>query len=237
MKDLIISKRMEAVAGLVPPRSKVVADVGCDHAYVSIKLISDNIADKVIAMDVRKGPLSIAETNIVKYGVDKDIEIRLSDGLEKLSPDEADVIIIAGMGGLLMKSILERGKTVISGAKSPVLVLQPQSDIKEVRIFLYDNSYHIVREEMVFEDGKYYTAMLAYPGKEKPYDNEEDRIYGRYNIEIKSDILISYLKKESDIYKGILDSLQDNYKEGTVERRSEIENLLKINAAAQARCI
>lgn len=225
------------MAGLVPPRSKVVADVGCDHAYVSIKLISDNIADKVIAMDVRKGPLRIAENNIIKYGVEKNIDIRLSDGLERLSPDEADVIIIAGMGGLLMKGILERGKTVICGDKPPVLVLQPQSDIKEVRIFLYGNSYHIVREEMVFEDGKYYTAMLAYPGKEKTYDNEEDLIYGRYNIETKNDILISYLKKESDIYKGILDSLQDNYKEGTVERRSEIETLLKINAAAQARCI
>ena len=93
MKELVLSKRMEAVAALVPQNMNVVADVGCDHAYVSIKLKTDNKADKVIAMDLREGPLEIAAKNIERFGVEKDIEIRLSDGLDKLSKAEADAIL------------------------------------------------------------------------------------------------------------------------------------------------
>lgn len=71
MKDIVLSKRMEAVVNMVSPRSFAVADVGCDHAYVSIALIERNIAKKVVAMDVRPGPLEIARRNIASYDMEK----------------------------------------------------------------------------------------------------------------------------------------------------------------------
>ncbi len=156
-----LSKRMEAVAAMVPPQSFTVADVGCDHAYVSIALVKRKLCRRVIAMDVRSGPLRIAEGNVISCGETERIELRQSDGLGGLSPGEADAVILAGMGGLLVIRILTEGREILEAEKPPVLILQPQSDIREVRIFLYENAYHIVREQMVLEDGKYYTVMRA----------------------------------------------------------------------------
>ena len=106
MKELSLSKRMEAVVNMVSPQSFAIADIGCDHAYVSIALRQRRMAQKVIAMDVRKGPLAIAKNNVMQYGLEDTITLRLSDGLEQLQPNEVGTIIIAGMGGLLMMRIL-----------------------------------------------------------------------------------------------------------------------------------
>ena len=236
MKELILSKRMEAVASLVPEHLKTVADIGCDHAYVSIKLKQDEKADRIIAMDLRKGPLEIARQNVIKYEMSDHIELRLSDGMDKLSPKEADAIVIAGMGGLLMIDILIRGSNILQCDKPPALILQPQSDIREVRSFLYDNSYHITKEKMIYEDGKYYTAILATPGTDKPYDMEEDWIYGKYNIDTQDDILIKYLTKERSNLEEILNSLKGNASDKASKRSEEIELLLKNNKAAMERC-
>ena len=204
MRDIVLSKRMEAVVNMVSPRSFAIADVGCDHAYVSIALIGRNIAKKVVAMDVRSGPLEIARRNVASYGMEKKIELRLSDGFDRLSTGEVDSIVIAGMGGLLMQSILEKGKEILEWEeKRPSLILQPQSDIREVRIFLQEHAYHIVQEKMLMDDGKYYTVIKAEPGKEKQKYGETELRYGLYNLEHCNAVLYEYLKKE----KRILESL------------------------------
>lgn len=248
MKELILSKRMEAVVDMVPPQSHTACDVGCDHAYVSIKLIKNDIAKRVIAMDVREGPLEIARQNIRTYGMEDDIELRLSDGLMGLAPMEADVIIMAGMGGLLIKGILERGDGILTCKAPPVLILQPQSDIREVRIFLYSHAYHIVRERMVFEEGKYYTVLQAAYGAEPGYRNEEDWLYGRYNIENRDEVLIRYLEKEFDtlerIYQSLENAGQERMGEASEEanvnrlsgRMKEIREKINDNRAAYKRC-
>ncbi len=107
MRFIELSKRMYMVASMVDKGGSV-ADIGCDHAYVSIYLIEQNIAAKVIAMDVRTGPLDIAKKNINSHGLSDKIEVRLSDGLEKLSIGEVNTVIIAGMGGQLIIDIIDR---------------------------------------------------------------------------------------------------------------------------------
>ena len=165
---MILSNRMEAVVNMVSPQSFVIADIGCDHAYVSIALVERKLAQKVIAMDVRKGPLEIAKKNVTAYAMTDEIELRLSDGLDKILPGEADVIVIAGMGGLLIRDILERGKKILDvDGKRPELILQPQSDLAEVRIFLQENAYDIQQEKMLIEEGKYYTIIKAVPKRDK----------------------------------------------------------------------
>lgn len=212
MKNIVLSKRMEAVVNMVSPQSFAIADVGCDHAYVSIALIKRGIAKRVIAMDVRKGPLEIAAKNVAAYGAADYIELRLGDGLERLRPGEVDAIILAGMGGLLMKHILKQGQEILSGGeRRPVLVLQPQSDIREVRIFLYQNAYHIVQEQMLVEEGKYYTVIKAEPaaeGKGETTFTETEWIYGRYGLEHKDPVLYSFLKKERDVFEAISERLE-----------------------------
>jgi len=84
-KYVQISKRLQEVARLVT-KEKAVADVGCDHAYTSIYLVQQGIASKVIAMDVNRGPLERAKLNIEKYGMQQQIQTRLSDGIKELKP-------------------------------------------------------------------------------------------------------------------------------------------------------
>lgn len=147
-------------AGMVTPGG-VVADVGCDHAHTSIFLSEKGIAKRCIGMDVRPGPLGKAKENLELYRVSDRIELRLSDGLSALTPAEADTIIIAGMGGELICDILTRGLFVALAAKE--LILQPQSHIYEVRLFLVTHGFDIVQECMCEEEAKFYVAMRAVP--------------------------------------------------------------------------
>lgn len=243
MKDMVLSKRMETVVNMVSPRSFTVADVGCDHAYVSIALIERKIVEKVVAMDVRKGPLAIAKKNIALYGLEDKIELRLSDGLCKIVKGEVDSIIIAGMGGLLMQSILEKGTEILEWEeKRPTLILQPQSDIYEIRIFLQAHAYHIVQEKMLVEEGKYYTVIKAEPGIEKREYSRTELQYGRYTLERKDVVLYEYLKQEQKMLKGILQKLTDItdgakgmdgvLPDKTLKRQESVRKELELNSKA-----
>ena len=98
-----LSPRLLAVARLVP-KCSVVADIGTDHAYVPIYLVENGIADFVIASDVVEGPAMRAIENIKRHNLSDKIDVRIGNGLEKVK--QADVIIIAGMGGKLICDII-----------------------------------------------------------------------------------------------------------------------------------
>ena len=151
-----LSDRLQAVASMVTENSRL-ADVGTDHGYIPIYLCEMGKIPSAIAMDVKKGPLLRAKMNIERYHMQEKIRTRLSDGVLKLNPDEADSVVIAGMGGTLVMKILEEGKKVLVDVKE--LVLQPQSDIDKVRKYLYENDYVITAEKMVCEEEKYYPMM------------------------------------------------------------------------------
>lgn len=162
-KKITLSKRLEAVAGLIK-RDGALADVGTDHGYIPIAMVLRGHAEKAIAMDLRTGPLERAREHITAYGLEDRIETRLSDGVSALAENEADSIVVAGMGGELVIHILETGKAVCKSAKE--LILQPQSEIDEVRKYLRENGYRIVDEDMVEEDQKYYPMMRVVPQEE-----------------------------------------------------------------------
>lgn len=157
-----LSGRLSAVAGLVTPGLRV-ADVGCDHAYVSIYLVEQGIARSCLAADLREGPLGQAAKNIRAHGLDGQIETRLSAGLSAVEPGEVDAVLMAGMGGILIRDILWEGRAVAGGLRE--WVLQPQSDVALVRRYIREVGWQIVREDMVKEDGKYYPMFRAEPGR------------------------------------------------------------------------
>ncbi|MCR5829731.1 MAG: class I SAM-dependent methyltransferase [Lachnospiraceae bacterium] len=158
--DVKLSERLKMVADLAGSGIETLADVGCDHGWLGISLLIEGKADRVIGMDLRKGPLSHAEENAKLFGLDGAcFETRLSDGLDELSPGEADVIVMAGIGGVLMCVLLTRGLEVAKAAKR--LVLSPQSHIESVREFLVSEGFEITDERMCRENGKYYTAMCV----------------------------------------------------------------------------
>ena len=112
----------------------ILADIGTDHAYVPIALVQRQKIKGAIAMDINEGPLARAQEHIRAARLEEYIQTRLSDGAEALLPNEADSILIAGMGGELILHILTEGESVCSTAKE--LILQPQSEIHKVREYL-----------------------------------------------------------------------------------------------------
>lgn len=214
-----LSKRLELVASFVPAGSRV-ADVGTDHGYVPIWLVEQGIAVHGLAMDVRKGPLLRADAHIRQHGLEANIETRLSDGLQKLRPGEADVVVIAGMGGELMLRILKEGSHVWDSVAR--FVLSPQSELETFRRGLEELGFVICREEMLMEEGKYYTVMAAERG-EMHYDHDYEYRYGALLIQNRSEVLAEFLKKETKKLEGISRRLSASDTEGARERRREVE--------------
>lgn len=157
---MLLSDRMQAVVGLVES-CDCIADIGCDHGYVAMELIKRHICNNVIAMDINQGPLESAKSNIRAYEMQDYISTRISDGTQALCKGEADGIICAGMGGKLIIHILTEGEELVRDMKQ--LILQPQSEIDEVRAYLRESGFIIDKEDMVFEDGKYYPMMRVIP--------------------------------------------------------------------------
>lgn len=221
-----LSKRLLAVAGLVTPGSKV-ADIGTDHAFLPIYLIEHGITESVIAMDVREGPLSAAKKHVAESGLSSYISTRQSDGVLALRKDEADSVVIAGMGGGLVIKILTEGREILAGVKE--LILQPQSEVEKVRHFLYDSGYHITKEAMIFEDGKYYPMMRAVSGRDETAYPESYFKYGGYLIREKNEVLLQYLQKEEREKLAIKERLTPKQdKEHIADRLKEIDEKLAL---------
>lgn len=238
LSGIRLSHRLQAVAGMVT-KGNVVCDVGCDHGFVSIYLVENGISPRVIAMDVNEGPLRAAKEHIGEYLLADYIETRLSDGVKALKTGEADTLICAGMGGKLMKRILEEGKEKIRGMKE--LVLQPQSEIQAMREYLRGQGYLIADENMILEEGKYYPMMKVYPSC--GMDLLEDRLsdtkdrqrikdkYGPVLLERKNPVLAAFLRRESGICEQILDNLRGNGREQEARRDEIIKKMKDIETA------
>ena len=170
-----LSARLKAVAGMVTKGNRV-CDVGCDHGYISIYLVKNDVSPYVYAMDVNKGPLLRAKEHILDYGYADKIETILSDGLVALGDRDSDALICAGMGGKLIIKILTEGMKQV--LKMRELVLQPQSEIHLVREFLRNQGFYIDKEDMIFEDGKYYPMMHVIIESEK--QNEDNPVFDKF---------------------------------------------------------
>ena len=217
-----ISNRLKRVAMNVTPGYRV-ADIGTDHGYVPIYLIENGLAKHVIAMDINEGPLNRAKVNIKNCHYENEIETRLSDGFEKLMFGEADIAVIAGMGGELMKSLLMNGEKVVSGLKE--LVLSPHSEIHVVREYIRSIGHKIVNEEMLVDEGKYYTIIKTCKGQQEAYTAIENQ-YGKILIDRRDQVLMDFLKHKKEKYLGILKNFNENQTEHdskTWERYKQIK--------------
>ena len=150
-----LSSRLQACCGFVKNGDRV-ADIGCDHGYLSIYLLKNHIASAAYACDVAEGPLQSARRNAVKYGVGDKISFYLSDGVKNV-PRDFDTLVCAGMGGDTMVSILSAAPWLQNSRYR--LVLQCQSKRELLRGYLSEQGWHIA-EESVLRDGRFlYTVM------------------------------------------------------------------------------
>ncbi|MCI5883740.1 MAG: class I SAM-dependent methyltransferase [Eubacterium sp.] len=219
-----LSKRLQMNADLVPHGAKV-ADIGCDHGYVSIYLAEKGKCRNVIAMDINQGPLEIARKNIELAGLTERIECRRSDGVDKLEPGEADTLMIAGMGGMLVCEILKKKPEVLG--KINCLILQAQSDWETVRRLLPKLGFYIEKEAMCYDAGKYYIAIRAVRGQEAiPYSDTE-YVYGRILPREKDSCYQEYLQKERKKVQQILNQLEQKQSGHSMARTEELAHILK----------
>ena len=249
MKKIQLSKRLKFVADFITP-GYVLADIGTDHGFIPIYLVQEGKVPKALAMDINEGPLGRADEHIEEACLTGKIETRLSDGLEKLCENEAESILIAGMGGALTVKILSEGKHALKGVKE--LVLSPHTEADTVREFLRETDFVIEREGMVIDAGKYYVVIKAKrmpdgEGKGVLYTTDKEGIpdgvslelynilcikFGRMLLKEKNGVLKEFLLKEKNTYSIILGNLISNMTSTGSKRKEEVEEILKqINVA------
>ena len=153
--NIPLSNRLRACASFVA-NGAVVADIGCDHGYLGIHLLTEGIADRVIAADVNEQPLNSAVRNAEKFGVRDQMSFHLSDGTANI-PRDFDTMVCAGMGADTMISILEAAPWLRNSAYT--LILQCQSRRQELRRYLSQNGFAILLEELA-EDGKFIYPVM-----------------------------------------------------------------------------
>ena len=165
--NIMLTARLNCIMNYV--NSTIAADIGTDHAFVATELIRLSRAKRVIATDVREGPLNMARENINKNNMSDVIETRLGSGLSVIKPYEADTAVIAGMGGELICEII---KNDMETAKSMKLVLQPMNAQYELRKFLIGNGFEIINEDIECEGARVYNIIVAQKGDMKPFTKD-----------------------------------------------------------------
>ena len=226
-----LSKRLQAVADFVPPGCRPV-DVGTDHAYLPIYLVQVGKADEALAADVREGPLERAKAHIARAGLEDHVHTRLSDGLSAISPQDGDVLILAGMGGMLTIRILRGGD--ISGFR--MLVLAPQSDLASLREALREMNLRIAKETLVQEDGKYYPVLCVVHGPDADMDPVRMQ-YGKQLVPQARETMLRYLRTERENLLAAISQITSNAAghEAAGERLKTLQMQLRLNEEAQRR--
>ena len=197
-------QRIELLASLAKGSNSLL-DLGCDHAYVLTLAINKYNVKSGIASDISDGPLKMAKENIVKSGLEDKITLIKSDGFENINLD-FDTCIIAGMGGILIKDILDKGLNKIKNSK---LILEPNKDSKEVRLFLCKNNFSIIDEYAIYDSNKYYEIIIAKYGHQELTDFEIN--YGPVLLKKKPLEFIKFYKEKYNFINNIISNIKDEF--------------------------
>lgn len=182
---LTLQPRLRAIADLVPAGSKL-ADIGTDHGYIPAMLLLEERVVSAIASDIGAEPLAHARRTAQQYGVLERMELRLCDGLCDFAPEEADCVVIAGMGGDNIAAILGAAPWTKNGC---TLLLQPMSKAEVLRRWLSENGYCVTAEQLVADKGVLYPILTVRGGQMPPATDAQawggfllqgDGLYGHY---------------------------------------------------------
>lgn len=209
-----LSKRLNSIIRHIE-QTEVLADIGTDHGYIPIYSIKNDLCKKAIAVDINKDPLDRARLNAVIEGVDEEIEFRLADGIKGLKKEEANVVVIAGMGGNLIRDILEESIETVE--KFDYLVLQPAQNPEILREYLYTNDYEVIKEDLCYDEEIYYEVFKVRrkSGESTVLDSLYYEISPKLLME-KHPLMKDYLNEKINTYKrieGFIKEDTDNAKE------------------------
>ena len=229
---LHLTPRLKAIADSIF-ECNMIADIGSDHAYLPIFLIKNKQIKKAIASDINIGPANISRERIRQYGLGNVIDVRVGYGLKVLEPNEANVIIISGMGGLLIVNIIKESQDI--ARNSQMLILQPMKDGYQLRKWLVENFFDIIDEEIVKEENKFYEIIWAVPADRKK-ELQNVNIIGDKLLEKNNPILLEYIDGKISEYQKILEKLKDHNTPNVIIRRNQCNDMLGYYKEAK-RCI
>lgn len=200
----MLDNRLKKCAELVSGKG-IAADVGTDHALLAAELIQSGKCEKVIASDIKEGPLESAARTVEKYGLSDKIDLILSNGLENVPLEGVTDIVIAGMGGENIAEIIS-GESRIGSDSYVRLILQPMSKPEFLRKQLYCNGF-VITSESVIEDGdKLYIVMTAEPSDDGEKLTETEAFYGFFDDD--DPLAQKYRKREAERLAKIAENLE-----------------------------
>lgn len=215
--------RLECIKYMVS-KCSIAADIGTDHGYVAEMLLRDNICEKVIATDLNEGPLNRAVEHLKSVNLSDQCDFRLGSGLTVLNENEADALVIAGMGGELIADIIETSRDI--ALKATQLILQPMTTADKLRRYLNENGFKIIDENIVKELHHYYFIIKAVPG----IDEVENEIFfeiSKILLEKNDPLMTEYLNKLLNINENIIRSIEKN---NNSDYNEKIDTLKKKNS-------
>ena len=194
--SLKLSNRLKAICDFVKPGESV-ADIGSDHAKLPIYLIQEGISPFVILSDLRPGPIQKARQNIMTYAPGLQFDVRMGDGLSPIMAGEVDVIILAGMGGLLIITILKAAGDRTKSYKK--LILQPRRDKGLLVKWLTSNGFMITDETLVREGIKICEILVA-----TPFEDDKNDPSDVLNNSLDYDISPILIQKNEPLFHDLI---------------------------------
>ncbi|MDQ0156355.1 tRNA (adenine(22)-N(1))-methyltransferase [Robertmurraya andreesenii] len=225
-----LSQRLEAVVKYIPTGSRI-ADIGSDHAYLPCHVVRKGLVPFAIAGEVVEGPFQSARKQVESEGLTEEVSVRKGDGLEVISAGEVDCITIAGMGGALITSILDRGKERLVGVKR--LILQPNLSAIMIRQWLLEHGWELIAEDILEEDGKIYEILVAEQGEPlRPYDQKNLPpllLLGPFLMKEMSQPFKKKWKGELENWKRIVEKLDQAAKsDDNLRKREQLMNNIRM---------
>lgn len=209
MRQIQLSERLKKVASYLP-EAALFADIGSDHAYLPCYVCIHDPSSRAIAGEVNEGPFQAAVSQVTLQELQDRIEVRKGDGLNVVEEGEVEQVTIAGMGGKLIRNILEEGKNKLS--KVNRIVAQPNLDARILREWFIQHDYVLVQEAILEEDGHIYEVLVADKGDSlAPYtDNrEKELLFGPYLLQKKNPSFIEKWTRERNKLKKITRQMRE----------------------------
>ncbi len=204
-----LSQRLVNVASYLP-RGANFADIGSDHAYLPCYVCLKDQTAIAIAGEINQGPFESARKNVIKYGLEGKIDVRMGNGLEVLKhAHEVDQIVIAGMGGALITQILEEGKEKLKHVKR--MIAQPNIDARQVRIWLEHHEFYLSDEQIIDEKGHIYEILVADRETASPYSDKicaKELLFGPYLLKNKTKTFYYKWIQEKQKLKAVLQQMK-----------------------------
>ena len=218
-----LNNRLQTVADMIEDGMAVV-DVGTDHAYLPVYLALNKECGKLIATDINEQPLMRAAHTVYENDLRDRVELRLCDGLSGVEPEEVDCIVIAGLGGDTIISVLDSAKWTADSSKT--LLLQPMSRSENVREYLLNNGFKIEKEKIAKDGNHLYTIMYVkyFTSEHKTYE-EWYRYVGEVT-ENRDELSRKYVSHQLDRLRTAADGLMKSSNIEEIEKAGHINNII-----------